>query len=200
VKRAPFLAVTLVFGVCILGVASPPSALGAAGDAAGLGDRVVAFCKQHKGELVGKGECSNLAEAALEAAGAKQRGPRDPRGDDVGLDGDYVWGKLVLVLEADGRNLKATGQIKDVRPGDIIQFRDAQLAGVRGDGRYTMTATHHTAIVSGIQNNGMVLKVYQQNFNGRRVVMADRFRLTDLHQGRLRIFHPIPQTRSQPTE
>jgi hypothetical protein len=199
-KRAQFLPAALVFGVCLLGIANSPSGLGAADDAARLGERVVAFCKQHKGEVVGNGECSSLAEAALEAAGAKQRGPRDPNGGDVGLNGDYVWGKLVLVLESDGRNIKATGQIKDVRPGDIIQFRDAQLAGVRGDGRYIMTATHHTAVVSGVQSNGMVLKIYQQNYNGRRVVMADRFRLTDLHQGRLRIFHPIPRPRSEPTE
>jgi len=37
----------------------------------------------------------------------------------------------------------------------------------------------------------MVLKIYQQNTNGRRFVTADRLRLSDLQQGRLRIFtHP----------
>lgn len=199
-NRFPFLVAALVVATCVLGSAAPPSS---------LGDRVVAFCKQHKGKCVGKGECSNLAEAALRAAGAKSRGRHHYRGGDFGGDlrgnedermADYVWGELVFVLEHDGAHLKATGQISDVRPGDIIQFRDAELAGPSDDGHYTVTAKHHTAIVSGVQNKGMVLKIYQQNTNGRRFVTADRLRLSDLQQGRLRIFHPIPRTRSQPTD
>jgi hypothetical protein len=204
-NRFPFLVAALVVAACVLGNAAPPTS---------LGDRVVAFCKQHKGKCVGKGECSNLAEAALRAAGAKSRGGHhfrrgDFRGSDFGGDfrgnedermADYVWGELVFVLEHDGTHLKATGQIGDVRPGDIIQFRDAELAGPSDDGRYTMTVKHHTAVVSGVQNMGMVLKIYQQNTNGRRFVTADRLRLSDLQQGRLRIFHPIPRTRNHPTD
>jgi len=189
--RAKILAATIIVGVCVLG---------AAGEPPGLGDRVVAFCKQHHGKRVGNGECTSLVEAALRAAGARRRDWRDRSRRDDELTADYVWGELIYVLERDGTNLKATGQIEDVRPGDIIQFRDVELAGPSDDGRYTMTAKHHTAVVSVVQDNGMVLKIYHQNYNGRKVVTADRLRLADLQQGRLRIYHPLPRRGSQPTD
>ncbi len=225
-KRVQFLGAAAVLGVCVLAVCVlGVCVLGVAGQPPSLGDRIVAFCKQQKGKCVGNGECSNLAEAALRAAGARGRGHGDFNRDDFGhgdfnrgdfgrgdfgrggpsgghheLAADYVWGELVFVLERDGTNLMATGQLKDIRPGDVIQFRDAELAGPSGGSRYTMSAKHHTAIVSGVLNKGMVLKIYQQNANGRRIVTADRLRLSDLQQGRLRIFHPLPRTRIQPTD
>src|SRR6476469_5059447 len=59
-----------------------------------LGDKVVEFCQDHKGEQVGDGECASLANHALKAADARGRGPDDPN------KGDYTWGKLVFTLEA----------------------------------------------------------------------------------------------------
>lgn len=170
-----------------------------------LGDRVVAFCKQHRGKRVGNGECSSLADAALRAAGARRHGWGDRVGRGGGGRGtdergdDYQWGDFVCSVQREGTELKTTGQFRDIRPGDIIQYRDVELAGAGEDGPYTATARHHTAVVSAIQEDGM-LRIYHQNFNGRRVVMADRLRAADLQQGRLSFYHPIPRTRRQPED
>jgi hypothetical protein len=151
---------------------------------------VVAFCKQHKGKRVGNGECTALVAAALQAAGARMHG---------GVD--FNWGKLIYVLERDGENFKATGQIKDVRPGDIVQFFNVELAGAIDDGSsYTLHARQHTAIVARVQDDGTMINIYHQNYNGRKTVMATSLRLGDLQQGRFAIYHPIPRTRSQQQE
>src|SRR6059058_3339898 len=87
-----------------------------------IGQKVVEFCRQHLNETVGEGECAHLANAALKAAGAKKRGPDRPN------PGDYVWGELVLTIEAGESAPKVTGKIADLRPGDVIQFRDTKFA------------------------------------------------------------------------
>jgi myosin tail region-interacting protein MTI1 len=190
VKTVPLLAAAFVVGLCVIAIAEKPTS---------MGDRIVAFCKHHKGKRVGSGECSALAEAAMRSAGAQPHGWGDrSRGVDERFD-DYNWGELIYSLEREGTNFKSTGQLKSVRPGDIIQYRDVELAGQNDDGYYRASAKHHTAVVSGVEGDGM-LRIYHQNFNGRRVVMADRLRLGDLQQGRLSIYHPIPRARRQSDE
>jgi hypothetical protein len=68
---------------------------------------------------------------ALHAAGAK---PRFLNPDYPGKE-DYVWGKLVMYQEATGAALKRTGKGADVRPGDVIQFRDTKWEGKRPSGK-----------------------------------------------------------------
>src|SRR5262249_39098476 len=60
------------------------------------GDRLVEFARSRMGQRVGDGQCSTLAREALRAAGARGR----------------RWGEQLPSL-------------KDARPGDILQFRDA---------------------------------------------------------------------------
>jgi hypothetical protein len=161
----------------------------------GLGTRVVDYCKQHKGKRVGNGSCTIFAAAALQAAGAKLRGPDDPSSAQPVRASDFNWGELVFVLERVGTEFKTKGEIKDLRPGDIIQFTNTTLTGSLDDySTYTMTARHHTAIVADVQENGTVLKIYHQGANGRKKVSATNLRLVDLQKGRFTIFHPVPKT------
>jgi hypothetical protein len=186
VLAGAILAAAFVVGTCGLGVAGEPTE---------LGDRVVDYCKQHRGKRVGNGACTILAMAALQSAGANLRGPDDPKGGNRGRDGGFNWGELVFVLERDGAEFKTTGEVKDVRPGDIIQFTNTTLSGPVDDyTSYTMSARHHTAIVSGVQENGTVLKIYHQGANGRKVVSSASLRLVDLQRGRFTIYHPIART------
>jgi hypothetical protein len=162
-----------------------------------LGDRVVAFCKEHRGKRVGNGECTTLVVAALIAAGAETHGPSEAnRSADEPKD-TFNWGERIFTVERDGTNLKSTGQFRDVRPGDIIQYRDVELAGYNDLGAYTAQARHHTAIVFGVDKEEFVLKLYHQSYNGRKAVSTDRLRLADLQHGRLSIYHPIPRPRRQ---
>jgi hypothetical protein len=161
-------------------------AVGVAGEEPPLGEKVLAYCRQHKGEQVGEGECSNLAEEALRSAGAKGRGADDPG------EGDYVWGKLVFRLEREGSGLKSTGSRADIKPGDVIQFRDAKFQGRRGSASYTLTAPHHTSVVVRVEDKGRTLRVLHQNWAGKKVVREDMLRLDELREGWLRVYEPEP--------
>lgn len=152
--------------------------------------KVVAFCRDHNGEQVGRGECSDLAGAALREAGAKRRGKDDPN------EGDYTWGKLVLVVTGDEH--KPTfehGTPAQLRPGDVIQFRDAKF--VHHDGRRWSSQSygHHTAVVASTE--GTTVHLFQQNVGGKRVVMPGTFRLDELKTGWLRFYQPVPREDSE---
>jgi hypothetical protein len=160
-------------------IASPLSAA----DVPRLGDKVVAFCKNHLDKTVGNGECAGLATQALRAVGAKARaGPDSPN------KGDYVWGKQVYLVEATPDGLKEQGKLSNVRPGDIMQFRDVKL-GEKGGFR------HHTAIVAEIDEKERRIRVYQQNAGGRRFVTEGNLRLNRMVAGWIRIYRPVSKGR-----
>ena len=112
------------------------------------------FCREQVGKQVGNGQCAILIVEALRAAGAETRFKDTPG------SGDYVWGEFVCKLEVkngaqtlevgDAGRSKDKRRRTDVRPGDIIQFRDAEFQGseIRPEGRYTYRASrpHHTAV------------------------------------------------------
>jgi hypothetical protein len=167
------LAAVVLLGSCAAVMAEEPK---------GVGDKVVAYCQQQKGKQVGEGECSNLAESALAAAGAKGRGPGNPGPDD------YTWGTLVLSLRREGAELKADGRREDVRPGDIVQFRDTRWESA---GQW-MEAGHHTAVVVAVENKGQTLRILHQNWGGQKTVVDGTLRLGELVRGWIRVYRPVP--------
>jgi hypothetical protein len=145
-----------------------------------IGQRVVAYARAHLNQTVGNGECAALAGHALRAAGAALRSGPDSPGR-----GDYVWGILVYRVEGSADGAHSTGQFSDVRPGDIMQYRDTRF----GEGGHF---AHHTAIVGEVDVASGSLMVYQQNIGGRRWVMAGHPRLDRLRAGWIRFYRPIP--------
>jgi len=83
-----------------------------------LNQKVVVWAQGHLGKKVGAGECWDLGESALKQAGAQTSNVLGPVGDDT----DYIWGDQI--------------DMKDVQPGDIIQFRDHEAT--------TTTETEYT--------------------------------------------------------
>jgi hypothetical protein len=162
-----------------------------AGRADTVGERIVQFCRENKAKAVGDGDCYDLAKYALHAAGAKPQF----RNPDHPAKGDYVWGRLVAHLEVTEAGPKRTGSINDVRPGDVIQFRDTRWEGPRasGRGRYTMTLKHHTAIVYAVEDGGKLVRFYHQNFGGKRVVIEGTLKPDDLKAGWMRVYRPNPK-------
>jgi hypothetical protein len=156
--------------------------LARAGETITLGGRVAAFCEQHKGKTVGSGQCTDLATEALAAAGAMGRGPDDPGA------GDYTWGVLVLFVKGGEGGIFALGRPADLLPGDIIQFRDARFDG---HGVINIDA-HHTAVVAGMENDGLTMHVYEQNVAGVRGPVEDIYHLDDLKGGWVRVYRPVP--------
>ena len=155
----------------------------AAADTPTLGDKVVAYCKAHLDEKVGNGECAGLAAQALSAAGARRRA-----GPDFPHEGDYVWGKQVYLIESSPAGPKETGKLSNVRPGDIMQYRDVRF-GEKGGFK------HHTAVVAEVFPEKGTIKVYQQNVGGKRFVTEGEPRLNHLAEGWIRIYRPIPEPR-----
>jgi len=126
-----------------------------------LGQRVHSFAINRQGQPVGRGECFDLADAALRAAGARSAADYG----DVGEDTDYIWGSAV--------------QLVDVQPGDILQFRNYEVTievmvtrtktfrdGSTEESEETRTEVygrpHHTAVVSSRLGGGR-LRVLEQN-------------------------------------
>jgi hypothetical protein len=143
-----------------------------------LSARVVQFCEAHLGQKVDSGQCSALAWDALNAAGAKPRlYPDHPR------KGDYVWGKEVYLLEAGPSGPRVTGDLRKVKPGFIIQYRNTRWAG----GTYL----HHTSVVASVNVKAKTLRIYQQNVNNTQHVVEDSHKLDNLKTGWIRIYRPI---------
>ena len=114
-----------------------------------LGEKVVAYCAEHKGKQVGSGQCADLAIEALKAVGAKSRGKDNPK------DGDYTWGELVYTLEQTAAaSLKETGKKADLKPGDVVQFRDTKWITRNGNRISTRFAPHHTAVIRKVEEKG----------------------------------------------
>ena len=146
--------------------------------------QVVAFCQSHVGKQVGDGECSSLAGEALDSAGAKGITGSSPGSDD------YVWGDLVCVIEAQGKtNFDRETQARKVKPGDIIQFRDAEFASYSNGG--SATSSHHTAVVVGVAGYGKQIMILQQNFGGSRFVAKATLNVDEMRNGWMRVYHPV---------
>src|SRR5271169_6430277 len=139
--------------------------------------RVLAFANANLGRTVGNGECAALAFQALNAAGAAPRakhGFPTPR--------DYVWGDLVLLIEATPSGPKLSGSLNDVQPGDIAQFSNVKA----GKAHFA----HHTAVVAEI--SATRLGTLQQHVGGQRIVVGGAVRLDKLSNGWIRFYRPIP--------
>ncbi len=180
------MAMRILFAVACL-IALP--AMRAAETPDDLGAKVIKSAKESIGKKVGDGECAALAVAALEAAGAKTTVDFGVSGET----GDYEWGTLVE-------------KYADVKPGDIIQFRDVKIVtktvtNVPGGGTRTSTATQtmgqHTAIISVNLGKGK-FKVLEQNAGPatdddklRKTVRESDLDLGGKTEGKVWIYRPV---------
>ena len=187
--RAMSVAVAVLLAAGLSGSAQQPKKKGKEKEEKlPLNEAVVAFCKANLGKQVGEGECAHLASAALKEAGAKPH-REFPDSPDTG---DYVWGTLVFGMEFKDGKGATEGSVAKVRPGDIIQYRDAKFSGRKPTGgTYTSTAAHHTAVVGAVSPDGKVLSLLQQNSGGKRLVTEATQTLTDMQAGWLKVYRPV---------
>jgi Ca2+-binding RTX toxin-like protein len=143
-----------------------------------LGSQVVEFALANLDTQVGGGECTDLAMAALQAAGAKTT-------DDFGVtgpDADYVWGTLIVTY----RPGDALSALDGVQAGDIIQYRDVTITS---DFAW-FSAYHHTAVVQENHGNGL-FTILEQNVNDERWVHQNTMDLSGMTGGVLWIYRPV---------
>lgn len=140
--------------------APPPGAVGLQAKGGGakqatpasVAERVAAYARQRLTQSVGNGQCFTLVDRAL--AGAHALSAADY--GEITPDADYTWGSPVA--------------LSDLRPGDLIQFRDYAFTRTIVTDNASGTSTsesegerpHHTAIVERIGASGAVT-VLEQN-------------------------------------
>lgn len=138
----------------------PPGAIGldnrggsARPTSASIAEQILSFTRGRRGRRVGDGECFTLADQALRGAGARSASDYGT----VSPDADYVWGASVT--------------LSDLRPGDVVQFRDyrydRRVETRHGDGSESWNEDsqerpHHTAVVERVGAGGEVT-VLEQN-------------------------------------
>lgn len=144
-----------------------------------INEKVVAYARSQVGQKVGDGECTTLVREALRSAGAKSRSH------------GRSWGTELSTL-------------KDVQPGDILQFEDAVFVQRRllpsGDLVLSWAQyPHHSAIVSAVRRRGkgVVLTILHQNAgtvggveDEAKVVQSATIDLANLRRGRVRAYRP----------
>jgi hypothetical protein len=125
-------------------------------------ERVKNFALTNIGRSFGRGECTDLVDAALAAAKAKP-----------GVN--YVWGAGPVALQ-------------DAVPGQIIQFWNARFKSP--DGNSWWAASKHSAIIVAVK--GPRLTLVEQNVNGVRSTVKKEYDLSWPHEGRFIIYSPMP--------
>lgn len=136
-----------------------------------LNQKVKAYIKTVIGKQVDRGECWDLAAAALAEAGAFL--------DRTSEKTLYVFGEKI--------NPK-----KDVvYPGDIIQFEEVALEYQKGNTIYKEFMPHHTAIVYEVLGEGHYQLAHQNtSFSGRKVGLSE-FKLENVKKGKLMFYRPV---------
>jgi hypothetical protein len=142
-----------------------------------LNQKVLEFARGKVGQVVGNGECTALVFEAYRYAGARRFWRPEP-------GAEMVWGER---LES----------VKDARPGDVLQFRDAVFKGHKTyrNGSYKFweySYPHHTAIVADVKKtkSGTILTLLHQNVgptstpeNESKPVRRDSINLSELQPG-----------------
>jgi hypothetical protein len=132
-----------------------------------INDRILSFVNSVMGTTVGRGECWDLAQEALDAAGADWNRP-------------FNFGTL---LDPD----------KDrVKPGDIIQFKTVKIVEVKPDGGMrweVLGAPDHTAVILSVRGKKEYTLAHQ-NIGGKRSVMSSAVNLNLATSGKYWIYRP----------
>ena len=124
------------------------------------GSKIIAFCQFHFGRRVGDGECWSLAQKALEYA-------------DCAPPIGYNFGQQI--------------ELKDVKPGDVMQFKSCVFESP-GSGKHFAGNPNHTAIVAG-QVAGSMVPVFEQN---PKPCSLSTYDLSTLTSGQITYFRPLP--------
>lgn len=130
-----------------------------------LSQRVVSFARGKMGQKVGAGECWDLAESALNSAGAKNSNDLTP--DSEFARNRYVWGTEV--------------SLENAQAGDIIQVNDLTIRITRSDSSGESwsenTFPFHTMIATGSPGPRGGVGVLHQNYENVQEVREGRFHL-----------------------
>lgn len=150
-------------------------------------NRLVHSYAQYKlGKHVGNGDSYILAAQAAGYAGAVPFYRLGP----TGANADYVWGRVLFPTTAGHPKVSIR-----VRPGDILQVRNAHLnwhyKDATGQHSQTYDAVHHTMIVSAVSTDRRQLCVIQQDYPQGSPVHYTWLSFTGSVSGAFRFYRPL---------
>jgi hypothetical protein len=108
-------------------------------NASSVNQGVLQYAQSVVGRKIGNGQCTELAIAALQAAGARP-------------NSGYTWGTQLR-------------SVNELQPGDVVQLHDARFEYANGS--WSASTGPHTAIVTSVQ--GSVIQVLEQNISSSPV-------------------------------
>lgn len=144
-------------------------------------------------QQVGDGECWTLANEALLAVGAKASSQgREPCMSSQ----SYVHGFLIYsYIPATSPYPEPRGGIQEagVARGDILQLLSTHFKAKDGRSEKWAGAPDHTAVVVGVEPDG-VLRLVEQNIGGVKIVREGSYDMSELVRGEVRIFRAVGES------
>jgi hypothetical protein len=145
------------------------------------------------GQQVGDGECWTLANEALLAVGAASSSQgREPCMSSQ----SYVHGCLIYsYIPAASPYPEPRGGVREagVARGDILQLLTTHFKAKDGRSEKWAGSPDHTAVVVGVEPNG-VLRVVEQNIGGVKKVREGSYDMSELVRGEVRIFRAVGES------
>jgi hypothetical protein len=147
-----------------------------------VNQRLLAYASAQIGKRVAGGQCAGLVNEGLRIAKAKPYGSWA----DWPTEGDYVWGDRITVVDPENTN------INQVKPGDILQYRNVRIVSKTGNSTRSFSAPQHTAIVESVDPQTNQVTVLQQNFNNNQKVTRDPLTIRGIRAGTIYVYRPVP--------
>lgn len=147
------------------------------GGAESLSQKVAQFAGSRKGQIVGTGECFDLADQALRSAGAKSAADYGT----ITKQGDYTWGKAIVANTAGAGDILQFRQFKvttNTTRSYTLRFPDGQSITYEKFETRIKARPHHTAIVVESDRTTGAHTVLEQNVDGRKSVGQEDLSLT----------------------
>lgn len=136
-----------------------------------LNTKVIEYVDAVVGQQVDRGECWDLAAAALDYAGAYL-----DRSNQKNL---YVFGREINPLK------------DQIFPGDIVQIENVKLEYTKGNATFYETMSHHTAIIYEVIGKHEYKLAHQNtSFSGRKVGISD-LNLSNVKKGKIIFYRPF---------
>jgi len=131
-----------------------------------LNKAILAVLKPYMGKKIGRGECWDAAELALNKVGAE-------------WDGLYAFGKEIDVAT------------ECIQPGDIVQFEKVKLEVKTEHGGYSESFDHHTAIVYKVNGPGDIELLHQNTGQFGKKMGVTTLNLAHKTTGTITFFRPV---------
>jgi hypothetical protein len=131
-----------------------------------LNQEILSLVTKQIGKTVDRGECWDVAAMVLNTTGAK-------------WDKRYEFGRRVDPAK------------ECIYPGDLIQFEGVNIKYKKGQGVYTESMGHHTAMVYEVKAKGVYVLAHQNTAKSGRTVGLSDLDMSTIISGKYQFYRPV---------